>query len=652
MSNKIGLTAILVCVVSCALATFHGQFGGVRGSMDVWDLDNAGNASNYLYYSDWALADLVSITSDNRTFELSPNVSQYENAASDTELAAWRNDDDGNRWMRASTLWERTMDGRESGASFTFSMDEWNDLDTRYTARAYIQVLDPDSDYSVMNNQRSEVQLTGDSGTDITLSLDFGNSTYSNKILQAGFSMDGLNANPSTNWGSVTVTANELMVQIPDDVPPTPSPMLFFSPPTAISDVSISMTASNATDNAYGVEYYFDCVSGPGNDSDWQSSPVYVDSPVESGSVYEYRVIVRDTSPANNIAVPSEALSVSTPGIDVTPPSPNPMQIASNTVNSSSSVTLHAVTATDASSIQYKFTSVSEGASDSEWQDSPVFSVYNLLPGTAYDYQVQARDLSAATNMTDQSAVVSVVTDPIIPAVRVIPNGDFEAGGDRWTNYEPGGVTLSYEGSGGSGDGGGYVRHGRDPGTSWAVMVSPTSGGIPLSDLRVQAGETVTFSMDHKTIVGDNAPALKVEFLNSSGIKFSDSGDQWGVYSSDWTTLTFNWDIPTNAASIKFVPVAGAPYGSEGSVYGYDNIGIVPALISQPDISIASSDGSGTIEISCEGVAGQQYIVQYKEFLTDDGWYTEQTVDATDDGVIGMTLTNGWNQVFYRIIAQ
>ena len=54
------------------------------------------------------------------------------------------------------------------------------------------------------------------------------------------------------------------------------------------------------------------------------------------------------------------------------------------------------------------------------------------------------------------------------------------------------------------------------------MLVSPAgvldngTQGIALDDLRISPGDTVTFTMDYKTFVGDNSPALKIEALRSN----------------------------------------------------------------------------------------------------------------------------------------
>jgi hypothetical protein len=84
-----------------------------------------------------------------------------------------------------------------------------------------------------------------------------------------------------------------------DEEPPTPDPMTWASPPAAEDPFSITMTATTATDPS-GVEYYFECTTGGGNDSGWQDSPKYVDTGLTPETQYTYRVKARDKSSSHN----------------------------------------------------------------------------------------------------------------------------------------------------------------------------------------------------------------------------------------------------------------------------------------------------------------------------------------------------------------
>lgn len=83
-----------------------------------------------------------------------------------------------------------------------------------------------------------------------------------------------------------------------DHDPPTPNPMTWAVLPHESGPGAVTMTASTAQDPA-GVEYYFECVSGGGHDSGWQSSPVYTDVNL-SALTAEYTVKARDKSPHQN----------------------------------------------------------------------------------------------------------------------------------------------------------------------------------------------------------------------------------------------------------------------------------------------------------------------------------------------------------------
>lgn len=81
----------------------------------------------------------------------------------------------------------------------------------------------------------------------------------------------------------------------PDTIPPHPDPMTWEVSPYATSSTSVAMEATTASDES-GVEYYFDNVSGNGNDSGWQDGTVYTDTGLQPDSTYGYSVLARDKS--------------------------------------------------------------------------------------------------------------------------------------------------------------------------------------------------------------------------------------------------------------------------------------------------------------------------------------------------------------------
>jgi sialate O-acetylesterase len=121
------------------------------------------------------------------------------------------------------------------------------------------------------------------------------------------FNADGL-GNPLLPASPI----RELMLApAPDAVAPTPNPMTWDSVPNAISDTSISMTATVATDPS-GVEYLFDCASDGCADSGWQDGVTYLDTGLQPGTSYSYRVQARDKSANQNDTGFSETASATT----------------------------------------------------------------------------------------------------------------------------------------------------------------------------------------------------------------------------------------------------------------------------------------------------------------------------------------------------
>jgi hypothetical protein len=71
------------------------------------------------------------------------------------------------------------------------------------------------------------------------------------------------------------------------------------------------MTAATANDDS-GVEYYFTCTAGGGNDSDWQNSDTYTDTDLQAETQYTYTVKARDLSANQNTTSASASSSATT----------------------------------------------------------------------------------------------------------------------------------------------------------------------------------------------------------------------------------------------------------------------------------------------------------------------------------------------------
>ena len=207
MKNKL-LTAIALTAVLCmgVFADFS-SFGAGEGYMNVFEINGTGDGPGaYQFGSGWGVPDVKSITSDDLTFQLFPNINTYVDNPGD---AYWRNNagggPDGNKWMEASTFRGYTLAAGETEASLDFDVSAFN-LDGRYTLTAFIKTLDPTAGYGV--SAIDSAVISGTMGT-TTLSI---NSLTAGHILQVGWQMDGINANGATDWGSATSTLESVQV--------------------------------------------------------------------------------------------------------------------------------------------------------------------------------------------------------------------------------------------------------------------------------------------------------------------------------------------------------------------------------------------------------------------------------------------------------
>jgi serine protease len=228
----------------------------------------------------------------------------------------------------------------------------------------------------------------------------------------------------------------------PDTTPPTPDPMYFATAPYATGTSSIAMTAATASDPS-GVEYYFDCLTAGGHDSGWQSGTYYQDTGLDPETTYTYRLKARDLSANLNETAYSGSASATTdspPPQDLTPPNPDPMTWAEGpAATGTTSISMTATTATDASGVEYYFDCTTTGGHDSGWQSSPSYEDTGLSPDTTYTYRVMARDLSPNQNATAYSTSLSATTDAQA-GWTVLTYDDFESG---WGNYTDGGGDCS-----------------------------------------------------------------------------------------------------------------------------------------------------------------------------------------------------------------
>ena len=205
------IAAVLAMVASSVSA------GDWVGYMNVFD-NASGSQGGYQFGSGWGVSDLkTTIVNSNAgtiigdQLVLQPNFNAYVDSLPKTDAARayWTNSSDGgvtpgplgNKWMNANTYVETAS---LSQASYTLAGSVTsNSLNTSlYTAKAFIKVLDPNNGYATVLND--EVTLPASGPFVVTSNL----TPYQGLLLQVGFSMNGLNANPAdaVSYGSVGVS--------------------------------------------------------------------------------------------------------------------------------------------------------------------------------------------------------------------------------------------------------------------------------------------------------------------------------------------------------------------------------------------------------------------------------------------------------------
>ena len=171
------------------------------GYMNVFN--NAGGATgspgSYIFGTGWGLTDLSS-TFAASTLTLTPNFNAYVDSltGTDADRAFWTDSTDGgvtagpkgNKWMEANTFVENNaLIG--SNVTFQGNLDSFNLLNPNYTAIAFVKALDPNAGYAAVINQFSVLS----SAAPFSVSADLTSAT--GLIIQYGFTVTGLNANPA-----------------------------------------------------------------------------------------------------------------------------------------------------------------------------------------------------------------------------------------------------------------------------------------------------------------------------------------------------------------------------------------------------------------------------------------------------------------------
>ena len=205
--SRLGWFGVLA-VATALLAGSQASAGDWVGYMNVFNNDG-GSQGGFVFGQGWGVADLkTTVTTSNPgtiigdQLVLQPNFNTYTDNPGDP---FWRDNagagPGGNKWMEANTFVE-TNPLAVTSYTLQGTVDA-NDLDTSlYTAEAFIKVLDPNQGFATVLNDRITLPSAGPFVVTSDLSL------YQGLILQAGFTMNGLNANivNETAYGSVSVS--------------------------------------------------------------------------------------------------------------------------------------------------------------------------------------------------------------------------------------------------------------------------------------------------------------------------------------------------------------------------------------------------------------------------------------------------------------
>ena len=227
---------VLVAVAAAQVAST----GDWVGYMNVFN-NAAGSQGSYVFGSGWGVSDLKTTISNSNAgtiigdqLVLEPNYNTYTDSltGNDADRAFWTNSSDGgvtpgplgNKWMNASTFVETA---NLAVPSYTLAGNVTaNTLNTGlYTAKAFIKVLDPNNGFATLLNDSVTLPASGPFIVTSNLSLLQG------KLLQVGFSMEGINGNPvdaATN-GSVSVS-----------VVPEPSTLATLAAAVGMSAITLS----------------------------------------------------------------------------------------------------------------------------------------------------------------------------------------------------------------------------------------------------------------------------------------------------------------------------------------------------------------------------------------------------------------------------
>ena len=189
------------------------------GYMNVFNNDSGAQGS-YLFGSSWGVTALKTTitgagdaTYADGAITLQPNFNAYDDAVTggvQADIDYWTDGaGGGNKFLEASTLLDYSTNFTEGSLTFNGTVAS-NTISSEYTVIAYIKTLDPSAGYATVINQSVTLGATG---TNFAVSANDINSSH---ILQIGFTVSGLNANPDdeATLGKVVVSPNTTVLSV------------------------------------------------------------------------------------------------------------------------------------------------------------------------------------------------------------------------------------------------------------------------------------------------------------------------------------------------------------------------------------------------------------------------------------------------------
>jgi hypothetical protein len=172
------------------------------GYMNVFE-NSGGSQGAFVFGSGWAVPDLKSTLNVGAgSILLQPNFNTYEANPGD---AFWRNNGgagpEGNKWMAANTFTEYSGAVLNNNLTFAGAISAFS-LSPNYNTIAFIRALDPNAGWATV--VESTELITGTGGFAVAADLT---TAQPNWVIQTGFQLSGINANPANvvAVGSVTV---------------------------------------------------------------------------------------------------------------------------------------------------------------------------------------------------------------------------------------------------------------------------------------------------------------------------------------------------------------------------------------------------------------------------------------------------------------